>query len=244
MIDVFGDGRYLSVNIIGHATGVLIFGIFLALMLSHRSAQQVRASWLSLLAVALALVWNLASLAVIVLGNTHEFVELIVAGIGFCALSVLPSVLLDLCLRRRLPVIVRLGYGLSLLAVVAHIIELFLDAAEFHRLGLAIITIGFGLLSVASVLAVLWSAEDNPRGLSTRLLSAMSLFLFAISFVHFNNARSPDAWLTELAVHHGGIILALFVIMQDYRFIFLDAFVRFLVNGLLAVVFAVGTAWV
>ena len=42
MIDIFGDGRHLSVNILGHAAGVLIFGIFLALMLSQRSVQQLR----------------------------------------------------------------------------------------------------------------------------------------------------------------------------------------------------------
>ena len=238
MIDIFGDGRHLSVNILGHAAGVLIFGIFLALMLSQRSVQQLRASRLSLFAGALALIWNAASLLVIVMGRVDRLAESIVAGVAFCALSVLPSVLLALCLGKRFPVIVRSGYGLSFLAVLAHVVEWFGNTASFHRLGLTIITIGFGLLSVVSVSAVLWSGEENPRSLNMRLLSAMSLFLLAISFVHFSNGKSSDAWSTELAVHHAGIPLALFIIMQDYRFVFLDAFVRFLVNGLLAVVFA------
>lgn len=242
MIDIFGDGRYLALNILGHAAGILIFGIFLALMLSRRSAFQLRASRLSLLAAALALSWNLASLVVITLGRTSHFTSSIVAGVGFCALSILPSVLLELCLRKRFRVIVRLGYGVGAVSAIAHGLELFRDPANFHRLGLAITTIGFGSLSVAAVLAVLWSGEENPRLLSMRILSAMSLFLFAVSFVHFNSVRSPDVWASELAVHHGGIVLALFVILQDYRFIFLDAFVRFLVNGLLAVIFAVFTA--
>ena len=238
MIDIFGDGRHLSVNILGHAAGVLIFGIFLALMLSQRSVQQLRTSRLSLLAGALALIWNATSLLVIVMGRVDRLAESIVAGVAFCALSVLPSVLLALCLGKRFPVIVRSGYGLSFLAVLAHVVEWFGNTANFHRLGLTIITIGFGLLSIASVIAVLWSGEENPRSLNMRLLSAMSLFLLAISFVHFSNGKSSDAWSTELAVHHAGIPLALFIIMQDYRFVFLDAFVRFLVNGLLAVVFA------
>jgi two-component system, LytTR family, sensor kinase len=238
MIDIFGDGRHLSVNILGHAAGVLIFGIFLALMLSQRSVQQLRTSRLSLLAGALALIWNMASLVVIVMGRVDRLAESIVAGVAFCALSVLPSVLLNLCLGRRFPVIIRMGYMLSSLAVLAHVVEWFGNTASFHRLGLTIITIGFGLLSGASVIAVLWSGEENPRSLNMRLLSAMSLFLLAISFVHFSNGKSSDAWSTELAVHHAGIPLALFIIMQDYRFVFLDAFVRFLVNGLLAVVFA------
>lgn len=239
MIDIFGDGRHLSVNILGHAAGVLIFGIFLALMLSQRSSQQLRASLLSLLAAVLALIWNAASLTVIVMDRLHHSAEAVIAGLAFCALSVIPAILLNLCLGSRFPLIVRLGYGLSFLAVVAHVIEWFGNTAHFHRLGLATITVGFGLLSVASVLAVLGSGEENPRSLSMRILSAMSLFLFAVSFIHFTNGKSSDAWSTELAVHHAGIPLALFIIMQNYRFVLLDAFVRFLVNGLLAAIFAV-----
>ena len=238
MIDIFGDGRHLSVNILGHAAGVLIFGIFLALMLNQRSVQQLRTSRLSLLAGALALIWNAASLLVIVMGRVDHFAGIHYRGRGILCPEHSSIGVTGLCLGKRFPVIVRLGYRLSSLAVLAHIVEWFGNTADFHRLGLTIITIGFGLLSIASVIAVLWSGEENPRSLSMRLLSAMSLFLLAISFVHFSHGKSSDAWSTELAVHHAGIPLALFIIMQDYRFVFLDAFVRFLVNGLLAVVFA------
>jgi two-component system, LytTR family, sensor kinase len=238
MIDIFGDSRHLAVNTLGHAAGVLIFGIFLALVFNQRTFQQLRASRLSLTAAALALSWNLASLIVLLIGSSNGVLQRIVAGAGFCALSLLPSVLLDLCLASRFPVIVRSGYLLSICAVLAHLTEFFYDRAGLHQIGLAIITIGFGLLTVASVLMVLWSNEENPRSLSMRILSTMSLFLFAVSLVHFSDGKSPNAWAAELAVHHGGIPLALFVIMQDYRFVFLDAFVRFLLNGLLAAVFA------
>ena len=239
MIDIFGDSRHLVVNSLGHAAGVLIFGIFLALVFGQRTFQQLRASRLSLLAAALALLWNLASLAVLLMGPSNGAGERIIAGIGFCVLSLLPSVLLDLCLANRFPIVVRAGYVLSSCAVLAHLIEFFYDSAKFHRLGLAAITFGFGLLTVTSVVMVLWSGEENPRLLIMRILSAMSLFLLAVSFVHFSSGQSTDAWSTELAVHHGGIPLALFVIMQDYRFVFLDAFVRLLVDGLLAIVVAV-----
>src|SRR5262249_34519346 len=40
----------------------------------------------------------------------------------------------------------------------------------------------------------------------------------------------------ELFIHHAGIPLALFVLLQDYRFVLLDAFVRFLANALLAAI--------
>lgn len=238
IFDLFGETRFLSVNILGHAAGVLIFGIFLGLMLAHRSVQQIRAAWLPLLAAALALIWNIAPLLSLALGAGHRSADLFLAGTGFCALSLLPAVLLHLCLEKRFRPIVRCGYALSSLSVLAHVVELFRNPADFHRIGLAIITVGFGLLSVAAALGVLWSGEVNPRALIMRILSAMSLFVFAASFAHFNYGASPQAWSTELLVHHAGIPLALFIIMQDYRFVFLDAFVRFLVNGLLATAFA------
>jgi hypothetical protein len=57
-----------------------------------------------------------------------------------------------------------------------------------------------------------------------------------MSFVHFGSGHASQAWSSELVVHHAGIPLALFVLLQDYRFVLLDAFVRFLANALLAAV--------
>jgi hypothetical protein len=65
---------------------------------------------------------------------------------------------------------------------------------------------------------------------------AMCLALFAMSFVHFGAGHASHAWSSELLVHHAGIPLALFILLQDYRFVLLDAFVRFLANALLAAV--------
>ncbi|HXJ38827.1 MAG TPA: hypothetical protein VNH18_06085, partial [Bryobacteraceae bacterium] len=59
-------------------------------------------------------------------------------------------------------------------------------------------------------------------------------FLFAISFVHFSSEHVHQAWSKEIALHHAGIPLALFVLLQDYRFLLLDAFLRFVVNASLA----------
>jgi signal transduction histidine kinase len=55
-----------------------------------------------------------------------------------------------------------------------------------------------------------------------------------MSFVHFGAGHASQAWSAELLVHHAGIPLALFVLLQDYRFVLLDAFVRFLANAFLA----------
>jgi signal transduction histidine kinase len=63
---------------------------------------------------------------------------------------------------------------------------------------------------------------------------AMCAALFAMSFVHFGAEHPAHAWSSELALHHAGIPLARFGLLQDYRFVLLDAFVRFLANALLA----------
>jgi two-component sensor histidine kinase len=62
----------------------------------------------------------------------------------------------------------------------------------------------------------------------------MCAALFAMSFVHFGSGHPQHAWSSELVFHHAGIPLALFVLLQDYRFVLLDAFARFLANAFLA----------
>jgi signal transduction histidine kinase len=239
---MFEGGEQAVVNMLGHAAGVFVFGIFLYLIVRERSMSRLRAGRLSLVAAALALLWNLASLAVLAMGSEGSLAERAVAALGFSGLSMLPAVLLQLCLLGRFPLLVRLGYGLSVSAVAAHMLELEQNAALYHRLGLWIITIGFGVLTAVAVLSVMWSGAGNSNSLTSRVLAAMSLFLFAVSFVHFGDGNNYQAWSAELAVHHAGIPLALFILLHDFRFVLLDAFIRFLVNGLLAGLFGVAIA--
>jgi predicted permease len=53
------------VNTVGHAAGAIIFGIFLFLLLHDRRGR-LRESWRSITAAALAFLWNVGSLGVIV----------------------------------------------------------------------------------------------------------------------------------------------------------------------------------
>jgi len=61
-----------------------------------------------------------------------------------------------------------------------------------------------------------------------------------VSFAHFRSDHDTGGWSGEAALHHAAIPLALFVLLQDYRFLLLDAYVRFLTNALLAAI----TVWV
>src|SRR3954466_6700644 len=64
-------------------------------------------------------------------------------------------------------------------------------------------------------------------------------FLFTSSFLHFGYEHVRSPWAAEIAWHHIGIPVALIVLLQDYRFLLLDTFVRFLINAGLAATYLV-----
>ena len=218
----------LLINILGHAAGALIFAIFLALLFSGRGWSGVRGRYLSGLAAALSLAWNLGSL--VVLAGFSQRVTEWAAAFSFSVLSLLPAVLLHLSLGDGRRLLVRLGYVLSSVAVAMHFWEIAGNGAALHETALWIITIGFLLLTGAAVVGAVAGAG------ATRIAASMCLALFSASFLHFGTGHASQAWSSELIVHHAGIPLALFVLLQDYRFVLLDAFVRFLANALLAAV--------
>ena len=158
------------------------------------------------------------------LGDTSPdtlFIRITIA-IGFSALSLLPAVLFDLCLERRHRPLVQGGYALSGLATVLHIAEVFRANASYHRWAMISITIGFGILTL--IAAVFVYREEHDRATTSRVVGTMSLFLLAMSFVHLGSGHARQIWSHELAFHHAAIPLALLVLLQDYRFVLLDAF--------------------
>lgn len=230
----------ILVNTLGHAGGVVIFGIFLFLLVRYRARTRLRGSRLSLAAAALAFLWNLASIFVLSGFSLGRLGTTIFAAIAFSVLSFMPALLLDLCLLDRLRPLVWSGYLISGAAVILHIVETFASDTDYHRVALTIITVGFGALTTVTAALVIQSKQRGRGTLTSRLLATMSLFIFAVSFVHFGEGHANQAWSTELAIHHAGIPLALLVLLQDYRFVLLDAFIRFLANVLLAAVFTYG----
>src|SRR6202171_449806 len=223
------------VNIIGHSAGAIIFGIFLVLLLRDRAPTGLRSSWRSLSAAALAFLWNIGSLAVL----THSLgsrSDLLVA-FSFSVLSLLPAVLFDLSLDGQLRPIIGAGYALSFLAVAMHLWQIADPSRDYHRKALLLITVGFASLTCVALIGLAVQRDREKRKKTSRMFAAMCSALLAISFVHFSSGHSLHAWSSELAVHHAGIPLALFVLLRDDRFVLLDAFVRFLANALLASIF-------
>jgi hypothetical protein len=219
------------VNTLGHCAGAIVFGILLYFLWLDWSRDRSGRSALPCLAAALALLWNAGSLIGLATSPGDSFADAIVAA-SFSVLSLLPAVLLHISLGGRRRYLSVAGYAIGTLAVLLHIADLVTDAARFHYAAIILITVGFGGLA-AIVLGLELSGRERA-GSGKRLAGAMVLFLLAISFVHFRADHEVRGWSGEIALHHAAIPLALFVLLQDYRFLLLDAFVRFVTNALLA----------
>lgn len=201
----------------------------------------MRGRYLSALAAALSLAWNLGSLVVLVQPGLPEWLLRLVIASSFSVLSLLPAVLLHLSLGDRRPRLVAAGYALSTVAVALHFWEIAGNGEALHQFSLRLITVGFLLLAAFGAVRRDSGTSTLPQSIAPsagggRILASMCLALFAMSFVHFGGGHAGQAWSSELIIHHAGIPLALLILLQDYRFVLVDAFVRFLANALLAAV--------
>ncbi|MEP7362177.1 MAG: histidine kinase [Acidobacteriota bacterium] len=219
----------LMVNTIGHSLGAVLFAVFFLLVM--RSAR------LPAVAAALAFVWNAASLTVLAMNDFGWPGSGLFVSIATSALCLLPAVLFDVSLAPGSRGLVRVGYAVGIGATILHGFEHFSPGLDVHRIALIFTTAGFVILTPLS----LWTARTDSRPARSRLVAAMALFLFAITFVHYGSGDAHGWWSLELLVHHAGVPLALVVLLQDYRFVLVDVFVRMLASLALAgVVLAAG----
>jgi len=222
----------LIVNAVGHLAGAIVFGIFLVLALRGAAGWRLRENRLSVASAALAWFWNAGSFAVLVLPSSD--LRWVIEAASFSSLSLLPAVLLHLSLGGKFRILAVTGYLLSAVAILMHLSEGLLPAMPLHTGALWVITAGFGVLTVAAAAGLLLEGGRTTRGRPSQILASMCLLLFAVTFSHFGAGHPPQPWSKELLVHHLGIPVALLILLQDYRFVFLDAFVRFLANVILA----------
>jgi len=219
------------VNTIGHCAGALIFGMLLYFFLVNWRRAREEHSSLPAVAAALALLWNIGSLIALATGPASGMAADMVIAASFSVLSLLPAVLLHISLGSHHRTLWMSGYVLSLIAVALHIGDWVMRAPRLHSAALLLVTLGFAWLTL---IVVILEMRQRNRAAISRLAGAMVLFLFAISFAHFGTDHGHQPWSKEIALHHAGIPLALFVLLQDYRFLLLDAFLRFVVNASLA----------
>jgi len=215
------------INTIGHTAGVLLFGFIITLFLRDRRAHGIRQTKLSIVAAVLALGWNVGSLVALGVGDPGSLFMAIVMTAAFAVLSLLPAVLLQIALQGRAAAITKAGYAVSAAAVALHISELFQDGPVPHQAALVLVAVGFGILTVMAAIV-------RRRSGATEWFSLACLLLFASSFPHFGYQHLRSPWAAEIAWHHIGIPVAIIVLLQDYRFLLLDTFIRFLMNSGLA----------
>lgn len=211
------------VNTIGHSAGILVFGILFLLIYcdARRSQRSVRI--LPLLSTLLALGWDLGLLIGIAVRATSAFWANASAAIAFACLSLLPAVLLDLGTRGESRPLRLSGYILGTFCALLHLSEVFVEGPDIHSFALIALAGGFAILALLSYLR----SQVSPA-------ASVCLFLLSFTFLHFRDAAGTPALWAEIILHHAGIPIALFVVLQDYRFLLFDAFLRLAANGLLA----------
>jgi hypothetical protein len=229
----------ILVNTLGHCAGAIVFGILLHYLFRDWRRDPGGKSFLPCVAAGLALLWNAGSLIGMATTAGDPVSDTIVA-VSFSVLSLLPAVLLRISLGPERKLLSISGYVISSVAVVLHFADLVTDAERFHYAAILLVTIGFGTLAAIELSHEIWNGKKEGSG--KRLAGSMVLFLLAVSFVHFRADHDTGGWSGEAALHHAAIPLALFVLLQDYRFVLLDAFIRFLTSAVLAAV-TIWTAW-
>lgn len=223
------------INTVGHSAGVVVFANLGWLLYrdAQRSAQPVRA--LPIVSTSLALVFDLFLLLALAFRERDAFVANAFAALAFAALSLLPAVLLDISLQGQSPRLRGAGYLVGSVCAFLHFAEIIVDNERVHTLALLSLAVGFASLSLFSI----FEHRKRPQspGAAGYCLLALSL-----SFLHFlAGAHQTNLW-TELVLHHAGIPIALIVILEEYRFLLLDAFLRLLTSGALASA-AVAAIW-
>ena len=233
----FANHFPILLNLLGHAAGIVAFGAFLGLLArSPRGDIGVPAA-----AAALALCWNLGSLMALLAEPAGQF-QAAVSAVSLAFLSLLPCTLLHSALGNEYRWLSAAGYAVGTAAATIHVTSALGVPVASPDAGLASINYGFGALSVTGAVLLARSGSHRTRS-GMRTVAAMALFLLALSFVHFGRAHEPGAWLHELVFHHAGIPLALFVLLQDYRFLLMDVFIRLAGSLFLAGAFAGTILW-
>ena len=235
-VDDFSVRDPVLINTIGHAAGLLLFGFIILLLTRDGGAQGIRRTRLPLIAACLAFAWNAGSLVALALRDPSRLLIGVLMTGSFSVLSLLPAVLLHVALQGNERMVVAAGYVVSGVAVLLHLSELFSPSIGLHQAALVSIAAGFGALTIIAFLRQR-RGKDNP-GETTEWVSLACLLLFTSSFLHFGYEHVRSPWTAEIAWHHIGIPVALIVLLQDYRFLLLDTFVRFLVN------FGLATAYI
>jgi two-component system LytT family sensor kinase len=224
----------LIANLLAFLTGALLYAMLIALVV-HGARTAGRHWWsasdrLPLLTGAAGLLWNLGGLLTVGLVSPLLSPAVVwMQAIAFTALGTLPAFIVHSLFQGGERVAGRdVRVGITLLA---YAVPLGAGALNGRATMLGepvpatsavwLLTIGFTALT-AVVLVLTRRGPVGRRGIWVAALS-----IFALSAFHFENHSSSTRWWLELLLHHASIPLALAILHQDYRFAFVDLFLKY-----------------
>jgi hypothetical protein len=232
-------------HIVGYLTGASLYAMLLVMVVqAHGPAYR-----LTLGTALLGLAWNVGELT----AHALERAGLLLArdwmaGVSYAALGLLAAVVVHSAARRQVDdepstssrsarLVAQAAYVCAGIAGAMQLFAAGTGRALPWSAGLVLLTTGLTALA----LALLVTGRDRPDG--RRALWMIGLALFAVSALHLSRFHgTAESWPTELLGHHASIPLAFAILYQDYRFAFVDLFLKRALT-LLALVACVFVGW-
>jgi two-component system LytT family sensor kinase len=224
------------VDFVGILTALTLYAMLLSMALRERMTQpagrpKASGTTLALTTALLGLAWNLGALTF--LGSSHPrpatFAWRAATVAAYVALGFLPALFVSAALRpwsrlrRGAGVWVGVvGYGMASIAAVLHVLNALLAGSPPSATGLRLLALG----SLGIVPAVLWTAPRSQR-VHRGLVAAAAVLVFALCALHLaQHLPGHDTWSSALLGHHASLPLALAILYLDYRFAFVDIFLK------------------
>lgn len=233
------------INLIGFVTGAALYLMLLVMVVrasqvayvsAHlsdsstiKSPSKASINLLLLITAILGMLWNFGGFALYGLKDLGFATHPIAISAAFTMLGFLPAVVVHAVLREGKNFIEQKGslfiifcaYLLSGIAGGVHFLYYWLYKIAPSHIGLHILTIGFGLLTVA--LLFLTRKQAKWR----RAMWVVALAVFAVSALHLSHHEEGYyPWWIELTGHHASLPLVLAILYQDYRFALMDSFLK------------------
>jgi two-component system LytT family sensor kinase len=208
-----------------HCAAFAVFAVLLYLFFLDWQRSGRRRSWISACTAALVLLWHVGALVIVAPGVEKNYAINLFHALSFFGVSLVPALLLHIWLEQRYPPLWITGYALCIGGAGIHLLG---DLTNFVFNDLTVRTwarIGFSALTAIAI--AFDYRKSQPRWSRARLAGALCLLLLSASTAYFGRAKAGH-------LHHVGVLFSLCVLLFDYRFLLLGAFVRFVVLSALA----------
>lgn len=223
----------------GFLTGAALYALLLVMVRANAgsirsAAGEMELAWreracLPLYIAVLGLFWNLVSLASMLVGEITTVIEpALLSVLAISALGGLPAVTIHSVwqvtaggITRRLGLLVFAGYGLSVAVALWNGLALISgdpvpDVGAWRMLTIAFLVLFFALLLAMKPMLV------GHSGLVLALLAFSSVVALPLS--HHVSGSLP--WWSDFLGHHASLPVAVAMLYQDYRFVFVDRFMK------------------